>query len=103
MSNALELFAACYFEYDGTHHTDTHLHENAYQLYYVADGEVQYLYCSEWLNLTKGQFLLVAPNIVHGMKNNGPSNVLDIKFYIYSKSLRTNVDEKLPFLRWLFI
>ncbi|MBR5471218.1 MAG: AraC family transcriptional regulator [Oscillibacter sp.] len=95
MNHAIELYSACFFEYDGTQRTVPHVHNEVYQLYYVESGSLIYLYDKERINLTKGQFLLVVPGVEHGMITQGPSNVLDIKFGIFDSLLRASVTKKL--------
>lgn len=99
MNHAIELYSACFFEYDGTQRTVPHQHEEVYQLYYVEDGSTLFLYDKERINLVKGQFLLVAPGVIHGMITQGPGNVLDIKFDIFDPLLRASVTKKLTGLQ----
>jgi len=99
MNHAIELYSACFFEYDGTQRTVPHLHEEVYQMYYVESGSTLFLYNQDRVNLVKGQFLLVCPGVVHGMTTQGPGNVLDIKFDIFDPLLRSSVTKKLAGLQ----
>ena len=102
MSQSIEIYAVSGFKYDDSYlqTINIHKHSNAYQIYYVARGAVQYIYDQQEITVEEGSFLLVNPLTLHGMAGcKTSSEVVDLKFSIRDKELAECVQSEGPVFR----
>jgi quercetin dioxygenase-like cupin family protein len=49
-----------------------HVHDEHEEVFYVLDGEIEYLIGSQWTRATAGTTIFIPPGTVHAFRNRGP-------------------------------
>lgn len=59
-----------------------HSHENNQDIFYILEGSVSFLVGEEWINASKGSFILIPENTKHDFKNQTDSKAGVLNFFI---------------------
>jgi mannose-6-phosphate isomerase-like protein (cupin superfamily) len=59
-----------------------HLHEKNHDIFYVLEGIASILVGEEWINASKGAFILIPENTIHDFANRTDSKIGLLNFFI---------------------
>jgi quercetin dioxygenase-like cupin family protein len=59
-----------------------HTHANNHDIFYVLEGTASILVSEEWINASKGAFILIPENIIHDFANRTNSKTGLLNFFI---------------------
>ena len=98
MHNALEIYSAHVYHYNGTQHTTLHSHEQEYELFYSLDTSARYMCDGKVYGLTPENVLLAKPGVPHRMVSSSCGRLIDIKFTICDSFLKMRANEQILFV-----